>query len=84
MEFLALERAFGVMSLHKLHCEVLDFNKAVINLHHKFGFKIEGVFREHHKVNDVFVDVHRMGILSSEWGARRAYILEQISTPKRG
>ncbi|WP_284893680.1 UDP-4-amino-4,6-dideoxy-N-acetyl-beta-L-altrosamine N-acetyltransferase [Cobetia amphilecti] len=67
MEFLALEQAFGPMSLHRLHCEVLDFNEPVIRLHKKFGFSVEGILREHHWIDNCFVDVVRLGILQSEW-----------------
>jgi pseudaminic acid biosynthesis N-acetyl transferase len=67
MEFLALNYAFEVLKLHKLSCEVLAFNAAVIKLHQKFGFTVEGIFRAHHKVDEQFVDVYRLGILASEW-----------------
>ncbi len=71
MEFLALEHAFEVLKLHKLSCEVLAFNSSVIKLHQKFGFIVEGVFRAHHKMDEQFVDVYRLGILDTEWRALR-------------
>lgn len=71
MEYLALEHAFNQILLHKLCCEVLAFNTPVIRLHEKFGFKVEGVLREQHKTGDAFIDVHRLGLLSSEWATRR-------------
>jgi UDP-4-amino-4,6-dideoxy-N-acetyl-beta-L-altrosamine N-acetyltransferase len=71
MEFLMLEHAFGAFQLHKLYCEVLAFNTPVINLHQKFGFKIEGVFREQHKLNGDFIDTYRLGILATEWREQR-------------
>ena len=71
MEFLALEFAFNDMALHKLYCEVIAFNSSVIKLHHKFGFTTEGIFREHHKIGDQYVDIYRLGLLSDEWKERR-------------
>lgn len=71
MEFLALEHAFGVIKLHKLCCEVLAFNVPVIKLHEKFGFKVEGILREHHRKDNDFVDVYQLGILASEWETKR-------------
>ncbi len=71
MEFLMLEHAFQELKLRKLYCEVLAFNTPVIKLHQKFGFKIEGVFREQKKVNDDFVDIYRLGILAPEWLEQR-------------
>lgn len=78
MEFLALEHAFGDLLLHKLQCEVLAFNAPVIKLHGKFGFKEEGVFKEQQKIDDAFVDVHRLGLLSSEWQALRPKMAAKV------
>ena len=71
MEFLMIEHAFHELKLQKLYCEVLAFNTPVIKLHQKFGFNIEGVFRQQQKVNDDFVDIYRLGILATEWLERR-------------
>lgn len=71
MEYLALEYAFNKLCLHKLCCEVLEFNSAVIKLHEKFGFKVEGIFREQHKSEDIFIDIFRLGMLSTEWSVKR-------------
>lgn len=71
MEFLALEHVFTTLKLHKLSCEVLAFNEPVIRLHKKFGFQVEGVFRDQHKLNDDHVDIVRLGLLDSEWSATR-------------
>ena len=78
MEFLALEHAFNHLNLHKLNCEVLAFNKPVIKLHKKFGFKTEGILREHHKVDDGFVDIYKLGILSSEWIEQKPLMQQKI------
>ncbi|MGE4408730.1 UDP-4-amino-4,6-dideoxy-N-acetyl-beta-L-altrosamine N-acetyltransferase [Pseudomonas sp.] len=78
MEYLALEYAFNHMRLHKLCCEVLAFNTLVIKLHQKFGFNIEGVFREQHRVDGVFVDVCRLGMLANEWQSRRETMLQKL------
>lgn len=84
MEFLALDYAFQTMKLHKLACEVLAFNSAVIKLHQKFDFKIEGVLREHHLVDEEYVDVYRLGLLSREWGEHRAAMYEKLIKVFRG
>jgi len=79
MEFLALDYAFTDFRLHKLHCEVLAFNAPVIKLHQKFGFKVEGVLREHHKVDGTFVDIYRLGLLASEWAKQRQHMETKIA-----
>lgn len=78
MEFLALEYAFSHLNLHKLCCEVLAFNTTVIKLHEKFGFKVEGILREHHKIDVKFVDIYRLGLLAMEWERHRGEILHRI------
>ncbi|MFS1161535.1 UDP-4-amino-4,6-dideoxy-N-acetyl-beta-L-altrosamine N-acetyltransferase [Aeromonas salmonicida] len=78
MEFLMLDLAFITLGLHKLYCEVLEFNRPVITLHHKFGFETEGVFKAHHFINDEFINVHRLAILKKQWECNRTAQLERI------
>ncbi|TBU91662.1 UDP-4-amino-4,6-dideoxy-N-acetyl-beta-L-altrosamine N-acetyltransferase [Stutzerimonas kirkiae] len=78
MEFVALEYAFRNIQLHKLCCEVLAFNTPVIKLHQKFGFKVEGVLREQHMVDEAFVDIYRLGVLASEWAVQREEMLHKL------
>jgi len=78
MEFLALEYAFQQLKLHKLHCEVLAFNQTVIKLHQKFGFFVEGVFRQQHKIEAGFEDIYRLGLLKSEWLEKRGVMLKKL------
>ena len=80
MEFAALEYVFGSLKIHKLCCEVLAFNEAVVNLHKKFGFKVEGVFRDQHKMDNNYVDIIRLGLLKHEWDATR----EKFSSTRVG
>lgn len=78
MEFLALEYAFNQLKLHKLYCEVLAFNSAVINLHQKFGFTVEGIFREQHMHDSAFVDIYRLAILATEWNSQRDRMTQKL------
>lgn len=78
MEYLALEYAFNKLGLHKLCCEVLAFNATVIRLHEKFGFKVEGILREQHKVEDVFIDIYRLGMLAAEWSVKRGEMHSKV------
>lgn len=84
MEYLALEHAFTVLKLNKLCCEVLAFNEAVIKLHKKFAFSVEGIFREQHRVASNFVDVYRLGVLSREWAVQRPRMAEKLEKLTRG
>jgi len=83
MEFLALDFAFGELRLHKLYCEVLASNPAVVRLHQKFGFQTEGVFRQQHHYESAFIDVHRLGILADEWKKGRDAMLGRLQHGNR-
>jgi len=84
MELAALDYAFDTLALEKLWCEVLAFNTGVLELHRKFGFQQEGVFRSHHVAGSERVDVHRLGILRSEWTpAHRTAMLARITARER-
>ena len=78
MEWLAIERAFDILGLHKLHCEVLTLNEPVIKLHQKFGFTIEGIRRQHYRSDAGFVDICQLGLLADEWKIRSTDILKKI------
>lgn len=82
MELLALDYAFFNFNLHKLSCEVLDFNTSVIKLHKKFGFTEEGVFRQQYQRNGKFCDIHRLGMLASEWIDKRNDVIASLPKPK--
>ncbi|RPA50719.1 UDP-4-amino-4,6-dideoxy-N-acetyl-beta-L-altrosamine N-acetyltransferase [Shewanella vesiculosa] len=67
MEVTALNYAFDNLELHKLSCEVLEFNHSVIKFHKKFGFQIEGIFKKHHFADEQYWDVYRLAIFKTDW-----------------
>lgn len=79
MEYTALEYAFSELRVHKLNCEVLSSNSAVINLHKKCGFEQEGCFRDFHFSGSNYEDVVRLGILKHEWRDVSETVLERIT-----
>ena len=60
---------FDHLNFNKLCCEVFVDNEKVIQIHQKFGSKVEGTFKEHILKAGKFKDIVRMGILRSEWQA---------------
>ena len=84
MELMALDYAFSELHLNKLCCEVLATNQAVISLHQKFGFKVEGVLREQHRTENGFIDVYRFGILKHEWANIRPSVLARLIKKQDG
>jgi UDP-4-amino-4,6-dideoxy-N-acetyl-beta-L-altrosamine N-acetyltransferase len=73
-EFLVLRFVFDELKLQKLCGEVLATNQAVINMHKKFGFSEEGLFRKHVFKGNSFADVVCIGLLREEWEAKKAEI----------
>jgi RimJ/RimL family protein N-acetyltransferase len=63
---------------------VLAFNAPVIKLHHKFGFVEEGVFRQHHKVDDTYIDIYRLGLLQVDWSIKRTEMLNKLTALHKG
>lgn len=78
MEILALDYAFDKLNLHKLSCEVLDYNLAVVKFHKKFGFVEEGYFREHHIYQGKYFGIYRLAIISDPWIQSRSNILQRV------
>lgn len=71
VEFKLLEIAFGQFGLEKLNCEVLATNPAVIEMHKKFGFQLEGMRRANVIKDGQRIDVALLGILPHEWQQQR-------------
>lgn len=57
--------------IEKLNCEVLETNPAVIKMHQKFGFELEGVRRKNILKDGSRIDVVLLGITKEEWKDKR-------------
>jgi UDP-4-amino-4,6-dideoxy-N-acetyl-beta-L-altrosamine N-acetyltransferase len=71
VEAAVLEYAFNSLDLHKIWCEVLVENAAVLRLHERFGFRREALFRDHVLKGGRMQDVVGLGLLRGEWDAIR-------------
>lgn len=78
MEVLALDYAFNDLNLHKLSCEVLDYNATVVKFHKKFGFVEEGFFREHHVYQGKYFGIHRLAIMRDNWLQLKDNIIQRV------
>jgi UDP-4-amino-4,6-dideoxy-N-acetyl-beta-L-altrosamine N-acetyltransferase len=70
----SLDKAFVDLKLHKLNAEALVRNTASLRFQKKLGFQQEGLFRDFHFDGEHYVDVVRLGILATEWAAKREEI----------
>ncbi len=70
----AIDKALLEMKLHKLNAEVIGTNVISLRFHLKLGFQQEGLLRDYHFDGKKYVDVVRLGILDTEWAAKREEI----------
>lgn len=78
VEVLVLQHAFDDLSLHKLCCEVLSYNTAVVAMHKKFGFREEGVLHDHFLRDGEWVHVHQLALWADDWHQTRAGFEERL------
>ena len=78
MEFLILKLVFEELRLHRLGCNVLDFNQPVISFHKKFGFTEEGKYRQYLFRDGRWVDAILLSILENEYMKNKEHIIRMI------
>ena len=78
VEYTILNYVFETMQFNKLMCEVFSFNEKVIQMHKKFGFKEEGLYKEHILKGEKYFDVVALAILKSEWNKVKDQLKESI------
>lgn len=66
-QFLTINFAFDEMFLNKIICENLENNQKVLNIHKKFGFKLDGVKREEIFKNNKYFDIYLMSLLRKDY-----------------
>lgn len=67
MEQLALDYAFNQLGLHKLSCEVLEFNYPVVEFHQKFGFNVEGIKKQDYYRDGKYYDIYQLALFKDEY-----------------
>jgi UDP-4-amino-4,6-dideoxy-N-acetyl-beta-L-altrosamine N-acetyltransferase len=73
-EYLILKHAFEKVNLNKVYCQTFAHNKKVVAIHKKFGFAVDGILRQHYRIESGFEDVVVMSILKSEFDIKSAEI----------
>ena len=61
---LAIKLAFEYAGFHSLHLEVIEDNRAVIDLHERMGFDKEGKLKEFVQKDGIWKDVIIMGMIN--------------------
>jgi UDP-4-amino-4,6-dideoxy-N-acetyl-beta-L-altrosamine N-acetyltransferase len=70
-ERFVMRHVFETMRLEKLCCEVLATNEAVVKMHQRYGFAIDGVLRQHVIKAGKRIDVVTMSLLRETWASGR-------------
>jgi UDP-4-amino-4,6-dideoxy-N-acetyl-beta-L-altrosamine N-acetyltransferase len=66
-----MRHVFETMDFEKLCCEVLVTNEAVVKMHQRYGFTVDGILRQHVIKAGTRVDVATMSLLREEWASGR-------------
>jgi len=64
---LLVQYAFEQLGLNKIWAVIYTDNVAIIRIVEKLGFKIEGTLREEKTIDGKKIDLHRIGVLKSEF-----------------
>jgi UDP-4-amino-4,6-dideoxy-N-acetyl-beta-L-altrosamine N-acetyltransferase len=67
VEYYVIQYAFETLQMNKICCEVFSFNEKVILLHEKFGFRKEGLYRQHIFKGGRFEDVVALALFKEDW-----------------
>ena len=67
LEFTLIEYVFNELKLEKLNCEVIETNEAVVRLHKKFNFTVEGFRRDNIEKNGKRIGVYFLGLTRKDW-----------------
>lgn len=79
MEYDAINYAFENFNVDMLYCEVLEFNKTVVKLHQKFGFKLINDVKKKHQHQNNIIDVHFLGLSQKNWFNLKSDILKKLT-----
>lgn len=77
-EHLILDYSFNYLNMHKVYCETLSFNKRVLSLHKKFGFREDGKLRDHIYKDGQYHDLVIMSIMRDDFRENSVKIIDVV------
>jgi len=80
VEYQVMKYVFDDLEYNKLCCEVLSINTRAMKFYKSFGFREEGIYRQHIFKNGEYVDVVALAILRTEWYKKKPEIEKRLKT----
>jgi len=77
--FLSLRYAFSDLNLRRLYLEVFEWNASARSLYESFGFKLEGIYRDHVYRDGHYHNVALYGLLEPEFRASENRIGQMLA-----
>jgi hypothetical protein len=78
IEYLAIEKAFGIKKIDTLECQVLSYNFRILSLHKKFGFNITRVEKNILYRENKYLDVFFLMNDKSSWNIKKIEIKKKL------
>jgi len=67
LEFYMMDYLFNEIGLEKIECTVLETNPAVLKMHLKFGYEIEGIKKNHVQRDLSRLNLYLLGLNKNRW-----------------
>ena len=78
MELIAIDRMVYDFNIRKIWGETLELNSRLLAMHKKFGFEVEGVYKDHVFRCGKYIDVYRLSLFGKKWKKHRCSILSLL------
>ena len=78
VEYEFIDLIFKNKKIRKIWGETLSYNKSILKIHKYLGFTINGVYKEHIRVNNKFHDLILTSLFKKDWNISKKKILLKL------
>jgi len=78
VEYKFIDLIFKNKKIRKIWGETLSSNKRILKIHKYLGFTMDGIYKEHIKVNNKFQDVILTSLFKKDWNMSKKKILRKL------
>lgn len=78
VEIKLIDLMFYKFNIRKIWGRTISTNKKILKIHKILGFKLEGLQKEHIKVNNYYRNIVLTSLLKNEWKDRKNKILRKL------